>query len=106
MNFENRIIIVKENATKPVDGAACDTEIKGKPLNKLNFWLMIVAGAMIVLGFVLMLGAPSGDTFNPDIFSTRRIVIGPTISFLGYIFMGFAIMWRPRCKRIIENQTK
>lgn len=63
---------------------------------------MAAAGAMIVLGFVLMLGEPSGDTFNPDIFSTRRIVVGPTISFLGYIFMGVAIMWHCRCKKNVE----
>lgn len=93
---------MKENATKIPNGVACGTEVKGKPLNKCNFGLMAIAGALIVLGFVLMLGEPSSDTFNPDIFSTRRIVIGPTISFLGYIFMGFAIMWRPRCKKNTE----
>lgn len=65
--------------------------------------MMTVAGVMIALGFVLMLGAPSGDTFNPDIFSTRRIVVGPTISFLGYIFMGLAIMLRPRCKKAVDR---
>ena len=66
------------------------------PLTRTNFILMAIAGLMIVLGFLLMLG--SGDTreaFNPDIFSTRRIVIGPAICFLGYLFMGVAIMWKP-----------
>lgn len=64
------------------------------PLKRINFILMAVAGAVIVLGFLLMTGSPSTSTeFNPDIFSTRRIVIGPTIAFLGFIFMGVAIMW-------------
>lgn len=64
------------------------------PLKKINFILMAVAGLVIVLGFILMTGAPSTSTeFNPDIFSTRRIVVGPTIAFLGFIFMGIAIMW-------------
>lgn len=64
------------------------------PLKRINFILMTVAGVVIVLGFLLMSGAPSTTTeFNPDIFSTRRIVVGPTIAFLGFIFMGVAIMW-------------
>lgn len=67
------------------------------PLTRFNFILMAIAGAVIVLGFLLMTGAPStAEAFNPDIFSTRRIVVGPTIAFLGFIFMGFAIMWRKK----------
>jgi len=70
------------------------------PLTRLNFILMAIAGAVIVLGFLLMTGAPSGaDTFNPDIFSTRRIVVGPTIAFLGYLFMGAAIMWPSKSRK-------
>lgn len=66
------------------------------PLLKHNFILMAIAGVMIVLGFCLMAGgATDTESFNPDIFSTRRIVVGPTISFLGFIFMGFAIMYSP-----------
>ncbi len=52
------------------------------PLVKINFILMAVAGLIIVLGFLLMLGGSSTvDEFNPDIFSTRRIVVGPTMAF-------------------------
>ena len=58
---------------------------------------MIAAGALIVLGFLLMLGGgTTTEEFNPDIFSTRRIVIGPTLSFLGFVFMGVAIILKPR----------
>lgn len=64
------------------------------PLQRINFILMAVAGVMIIAGFLLMAGSPSSVTeFNPDIFSTRRIVVGPTIAFLGFLFMGAAIMW-------------
>ncbi|WP_304507831.1 DUF3098 domain-containing protein [Duncaniella muris] len=31
-------------------------------------------------------------------FSVRRVVVGPTIAFLGFIFMGFAIMYSPKRK--------
>lgn len=70
------------------------------PLLKINFILMAIAGVMIVLGFCLMAGgATDWDSFNPDIFSTRRIVVGPTIAFIGFIFMGFAIMYSPKDKK-------
>ncbi len=69
------------------------------PLVKNNFIFMAIAGLMIVVGFLLMLGGSSTpEEFNPDIFSTRRIVVGPTIAFIGFVAMGFAIIYRPRKK--------
>jgi hypothetical protein len=66
------------------------------PLGKRNFRMMAIAAGLIVLGFLLMLGGSSTETaFNPDIFSTRRVVVGPTISFIGFLFMGYAIIRRP-----------
>lgn len=67
------------------------------PLVKANFILMAVSALLIIIGFLLMLGSGSnGEEFNPDIFSTRRIVVGPTIAFLGFIAMGISIIYRPR----------
>lgn len=65
------------------------------PLVKINFILMGIAALMIIAGFILISGgAPeNADTFNPEVFSTRRIVVGPTITFLGFLFMGVGIMW-------------
>lgn len=69
------------------------------PLGRNNFIYMIVAGVMIVLGFLLMLGGSSTEqSFNPDIFSTRRIVVGPTITFLGFVGMAVAVCIKPRRK--------
>ncbi len=69
------------------------------PLAGNNFKLMIVAGAMIVIGFLLMLGGSStAEGFNPDIFSTRRIVIGPAITFLGFVGMAVAVWLKPSKK--------
>lgn len=70
------------------------------PLGRVNFTAMAVAGAVIVLGFLLMLGgSSSADEFNPDIFSTRRIVVGPCVAFLGFVAMAGAIMLKPRKKQ-------
>lgn len=67
-------------------------------LPKLNLILIAVSFVIIVLGFVLMTGAPSGEEYNPDIFSTRRITIGPMISLFGFICVIVAILYRPRKK--------
>jgi len=67
---------------------------KQMPLTRINFILMAAAALIIIIGFLLMCGPGSTETeFNPDIFSARRIVVGPTMAFLGFLFMGAAIMW-------------
>ncbi len=68
-------------------------------LVRINFILMAAAVGVIILGFLLMLGGSSStESFNPDIYSARRIVAGPTLAFLGFIFLGFGIIYRPRKK--------
>lgn len=60
---------------------------------------MGVAAVLIVAGFLLMLGSSSTpQEFNPDIFSTRRIVVGPAIAFIGFVAMALAIIIKPTCK--------
>lgn len=68
-----------------------------RPFAKRNFIMMGGCIALIILGFILMSGGGSQDTsFNPEIFSTRRIVIGPLLAFLGFLLMAFAILWKPK----------
>lgn len=64
----------------------------------VNIYMMLGCIALIILGFILMGGGSSSveNGFNPDIFSTRRIVVGPTIAFLGFLLMAFAIIWTPK----------
>ena len=66
-----------------------------KILPKLNLILIGIAFVIIILGFALMAGAPSGATeYNPYIFSVRRITVWPMISRAGFVFMIVAILWR------------
>lgn len=71
-----------------------------RPFGKVNFILMGCCIALIIIGFALMAGPGSSveGGFNPDIFSTRRIVVGPTLSFLGFLCMAFAIIYKPKNK--------
>lgn len=75
-----------------------------RPFSKINFYMMGVCVVLIILGFVLMSGGGSDDaSFNPEIFSTRRIVVGPLLAFLGFLFMAFAIMWKPKSEKSEHN---
>lgn len=73
--------------------------------SRVNLYMMAGCLALIIIGFILMSGSPSTiDKFNPDIFSVRRIVVGPTLSFLGFLFMAFAIIYTPRKKQSDKNE--
>jgi len=67
-------------------------------LPKLNLILIGVSVLIIVLGFALMAGEPSGEVYNPDIFSFRRITVGPMIALFGFVCMLFAILFRAKKK--------
>ena len=71
---------------------------KNFTLGKINFILIGIGFLIIVTGFLLMTGSTTHVEFNPEIFSQRRITVGPMISFFGFIFMVFAILFKPKSK--------
>ncbi len=71
-----------------------------KTIQKINLILMAIAFGIIVLGFALMIGEPSGGTeYNPDIFSVRRITVGPMVALFGFVMMLVGILYRPKNKQ-------
>ena len=68
------------------------------PLQKDNYILLIIGFAIIMIGFLLMMGGKSDDpnVFNPEIFSFRRITLAPMVVLAGFIFEIWAIMKKPR----------
>ncbi len=72
--------------------------------SKTNYILLIAGMAIVIIGFILMSGGSSTEeAFNPDIFSDRRIKVGPMISLLGFISIVGAIMWKPKEDRKEKN---
>ncbi len=64
---------------------------------KTNYILLIIGVVIILLGFLLMLGPGSTElTFEPDIFSFRRIKLAPAVCFFGFIFVIYAIMHKQK----------
>lgn len=67
-------------------------------LGKTNLVLIAIGFVIIVAGFMLMTGSSTIKEFNPDIFSQRRITVGPMISFFGFLFIVFAILFKSKSK--------
>jgi hypothetical protein len=68
-------------------------------LSKINAIAIAICVVIIIVGFALMVGAPSGAAeYNPDIFSTRRITVGPMIALFGFVAMIVAILFQPKKK--------
>ncbi len=70
---------------------------------KMNYILLAVGMAVVILGFILMSGAGSEEgVFNAEIFSARRIKLAPLVSLLGFLFIVVAILWRRNSKTDAE----
>ena len=65
--------------------------------DRMNFILLAIGMAAVIVGFILMSGAGSTETeFNPDIFSATRIKVAPAVCFAGFAFIVYGIMHRPK----------
>ncbi len=65
--------------------------------DKVNYILLAVGMAVVVIGFLLMSGPGSTETtYEPDIFSARRIKVAPVVCLLGFVSMIYAVIRRPK----------
>ena len=66
-------------------------------LGRENYKLLAIGFAIIIVGFLLMLGGKSDspDKFSNDIFSFRRITLAPIVVLAGFVFEIWAIMKKP-----------
>lgn len=72
-------------------------EKKDLAFGKMNFVLLAVGMAIVIIGFILMGGDASTDqAYNPDIFSARRIKVAPVVCLLGFVSMIYAVVHKPK----------
>ena len=72
---------------------------KNFAFDKTNFILLAIGMAIVVIGFLLMVGPNSTDTaFEPDIFSVRRIKVAPVVCLAGFVMMIYAVVRKPKDK--------
>ena len=70
---------------------------KNFAFDKTNFILLAISMAIVVIGFLLMVGPNSSDTmFEPDIFSAPRIKVAPIVCLVGFVSMVYAVVRKPK----------
>ena len=63
---------------------------------KMNFILLAIGVAVIILGFLLMSGGGSTEeAYDPSIFSPMRIKVAPVVCLLGFVSMIYAVVRNP-----------
>ena len=69
----------------------------GFAFGKQNYRLLFIGLALILAGFLLMIGGGSDDPneFNDSIFNFRRLTLAPLLVLAGYVVEIFAIMKKP-----------
>ncbi|MGM9694900.1 MAG: DUF3098 domain-containing protein [Alloprevotella sp.] len=73
--------------------------------DRVNFILLAVGMAVVILGMILMSGSGSSETeFNPSIFDVRHIKVAPAVCLFGYLFIIYAIVRRPKLNSKEENE--
>ena len=80
--------------------------MKDFAFGKENFVLIVIAVVFIIIGFALMSGGGSidGVSFNPEIFSPRRIVVAPIVTVFGFTLVIAGILKKP--KDTLEANSK
>ena len=74
-------------------------ERKDLAFGRVNYILLAIGMVVIVLGFILMSGSgSSAETYNPDIFSARRIKVAPIVCLIGFVSMIYGVMYKPKEK--------
>jgi hypothetical protein len=93
---EKKKILAKEK--QPAARAAEQDSRAGFAFGKENYRLLLIGLALIVLGFLLMIGGGSDDpkVFSHDIFNFRRLTLAPILILAGYVVEIFAIMKKPK----------
>ena len=72
--------------------------------DKVNFILLAIGMAVVILGFILMSGSGSTEqAFNPEVFSTMRIKVAPVVCFVGFVSIIYAIIRKPKDINIEED---
>ena len=70
---------------------------KNLAFDKVNFILLAIGMAVVILGFILMSGGGSTEqAFNPEVFNTMRIKVAPVVCFVGFVSIIYAIIRKPK----------
>ena len=76
--------------------AESDDNQKVMPFGKQNYIIVLIGLALIVLGFILMIGGGSDnpDVFNEKMFDFQHITLAPILVLAGFVVEIVAIFWK------------
>ena len=80
-------------------------EQKDFAFGKMNYLIIGISVIIIIIGFVLMSGGGVPEdsvSFNPEIFSKRRIEFAPVITVIGFALTIVGILYNKREKKSLE----
>ena len=70
---------------------------KNVAFDRMNYILLAIGMAIVILGFILMSGSGSTESsYDPDIFSARRIKLAPVVCLVGFVSMIYAVIRKPK----------
>ena len=71
-------------------------EQKVMPFGRPNYIIVLIGIALLVLGFILMLGGGSNDpdVFNEKMFDFQHITLSTILILAGFVVEIIAIFWR------------
>ena len=90
--------MAKETTKKKAFEAADNKKVM--PFGKQNYIILLIGIALLVLGFLLMLGGGSNDpdVFNEKMFDFRRITLSTILILAGFVVEIVAIFWKGKNK--------
>ncbi|WP_026474263.1 DUF3098 domain-containing protein [Alkaliflexus imshenetskii] len=85
-------MVKKESLKKETQGRKFDMA-----LDKENYILLAISFAIVVIGFILMIGGGSDDpdVFSEAVYGFRRVTLAPMVVLFGFLFAIYAIMKKP-----------
>lgn len=73
---------------------------KNFAFGRTNFILLAIGMLIVIIGFILMSGSGSTETtFNPEIFSARRIKVAPATCLFGFLFIVYGILHKSKANK-------
>lgn len=70
---------------------------KNLAFGKANYIMLAIGMVVVLVGFLLLGGGGSDDnTFNPEVYSAMHIKVAPVVTFIGFVSIIGAIVYKPK----------
>ena len=89
---------IKKNEIKKNELVEPVEEQNVMPFGKINYIIVLIGIALLVMGFILMLGGGSNDpdVFNEKMFDFQHITLSTILILAGFVVEIVAIFWRKK----------